>query len=179
MGEDCDIPAAHVRDVDLAAVAAIDPDAAAEIARLGQLMELGEETEEEFFRLVKLLHRVGWTKKAEYLLRRNLEVGEEGWALYFEMFGTDKQDEFTAAIAAFVDQFSVELVPIENQGFLDSAYRTESQQARFDEFRLLNDPCEVRFSYASEDAPEADVSSLETDDYLILRWVNGVWEIEE
>src|SRR5262249_54518036 len=141
------------------------------------LMGRGKETAEEFSQLVKLLHQVGCTDKAEYLLRRNLEVGKESESLYRELFGTEKDEEYSAAIAAFADQFSVELELRENREFLDNDYRTEPRLTRFDEFRLLNEPCDVRFDYSNKDAVEADVSSMESDEYLILRWVNRVWEI--
>ena len=79
------IPAANIKDVDLVAVARTDPDAAREIARLGHLMEHGEESNEEFCHLCELLHDVGEEAKAEYLLRRNLTEGQITHDLYIRL----------------------------------------------------------------------------------------------
>jgi hypothetical protein len=175
MSDESAIPAAHIDDVDIGAIAAIDKAAAETIARLGSLLDQGEETPKDFFRLVRLLHQVGWTRKAEYLLRRNLEIEEEGPTLYRELFGTEKENEFTAAVDGFAAQFSVELDLLRSRGFLDREYRTRLRQDHSGGFGLLRSPCEVRFDYANEDAVEADVSSLETEEYVILRWVRGLW----
>jgi len=58
-------------------------------------------------------------------------------------------------------------------------YRSEPQLVPFRGYKLLSEPCEVRFTYANEDAVEADVSSMETEEYLLFRWINGVWKIIE
>jgi hypothetical protein len=118
--DDSVIPAASITDVDLAAVARVDPDAAVEIARIGDLLNRGKETAEDFFRLVRLLHRVGQFRQAEYLLRRNFEIGEGGFDLYLELFGTTRQEEFSAAIEAFREQFALDLNFIESRNFLNS-----------------------------------------------------------
>lgn len=167
------IPAATVQDVDLSGV---PPATASEIQRLGQLMECGEETPEQMARLVRLLHEAGFRAKSEYLLRRNMETVADGSALYRELYGTEKPDEFAAAIESFAEQFSLDLELLEERDFLDRLYHTNPRSARFDDLRLLSEPCEVRFYYASEDAVEADVSSLADEEYVILRWINGVWE---
>jgi hypothetical protein len=167
------IPAATVQDVDLSQV---PPTTAAEIRRLGQLMERGDETPEQFAQLVRLLHQAGFGAKSEYLLRRNMDVVADGAALYSELYRTEKPDEFAAAIDAFAEQFSLDLELVEERDFLDRLYRATPRSARFDEFRLLSEPCEIRFDYGSEDAVEADVSSLANEEYMILRWINGVWE---
>lgn len=168
------IPAATVQDVDLSGV---PPGTAAEIQRLGQLMDRGDETPEQMAQLVRLLHDAGFRAKSEYLLRRNMDVVADGSALYRELYGTEKPDEFAAAIEAFADQFSLDLKLVEQCHFLDSRYRTTPRTARFDELRLLSQPCEIRFDYANE--VEADASSLADEQYMILRWVNGVWEIAD
>jgi hypothetical protein len=72
------IPAAHIRHVDLSRVG---PGQAAEIRRLGSLMERGAETRDEFVQLVRLLAETGFRSRAEYLLRRNYVVVENGLAL--------------------------------------------------------------------------------------------------
>ena len=48
MADDYKIPAASISDVDLAAIAEQNPAAAKKIARLGELMECGNETKEDF-----------------------------------------------------------------------------------------------------------------------------------
>jgi hypothetical protein len=170
------IPGATVQDVDLSG---IPPATAAQILRLGQVMERGDETPEQMAQLVRLLHQAGFGAKSEYLLRRNMETVADGLALYRELHGTEKPDAFAAAIEAFADQFSLDLRFVEERDFLDRLYRTTPRAARFDEFRLLSGPCEVRFDYASADAVEADVSGLADEEYMILRWINGVWEAAE
>src|SRR5690242_19240359 len=114
------IPAATIQDVDLSAA---DPELATEILRLGHLMERGEETPEQFAQLVRLLVQAGQTSKAEYLLRRNLEGVADGLALYREMFGTARPDEFAAAVEGFGAQFGVGLEFLSSRGFLDGLYR--------------------------------------------------------
>ena len=176
MHDESKIPAAHIQDVDLSAV---DPTLAAEIRRLGDLMERGEETPEQFARLVRSIHQIGEFHEAEYLLRQNLEVAADGVALYGELFGTEKPDEFAEAIEAFGQQFDIRLDLIESQEFLESVYHTVPTSPRFDDFRLLGEPCEVRFDYSHPDFVVADVSSMADEEYLILRWVKGVWEMGE
>jgi hypothetical protein len=170
------IPAATIRGVDLNGA---DAELASEILRLGALMERGEETPSQFGQLIRLIHQAGQEAKAEFLLRRNIEGAADGHALYRELFGTEKPDEFAAAIKSFKEQFAVGLKLVKPGGFLDAVYRTVPQKARFDVFRLLSEPCEVRIDYAKEDGVEAEVSRSESDDHLILRWVNGVWNISE
>src|SRR5438552_579371 len=108
MGDDCGIPAASIGGVDLDAIAKDFPDQAREIARLEALMHRGEETKEEFRSLCELLHRVGATKDAEYLLRRNMEY-YEGEELYQRLFGTAVPDNFAKASERFAEEFGLEL----------------------------------------------------------------------
>jgi hypothetical protein len=169
------IPAATVQDVDLSRLSSAT---AAEIRWLGHLMDCGDETPEQMAQLIGLLHDAGFLAKSEYLLRRNMNAVANGLALYHELYGTEKPDDFAAAIEAFGEQFSLDLDLVKERGFLDRGYRTVPSLVRFDEFQLLSEPCEVRFDYANKDAVEADVSSLGGDEYLILRWVNGVWETD-
>jgi hypothetical protein len=176
VGEGFAIPAATVQDVDLSAA---DTALAAEIRRLGDLMERGEETPEEFSRLVRLLVEAGQPAKAEYLLRRNWEVAAGELALYRELFGTAKSDEFAAAVESFTGQFGVGLESVGSAGFLRAAYRLRPGPPRSDAFALLAEPCEVRFDYAEPDFVAADVSSETDARYLLLRWVRGVWELAE
>jgi hypothetical protein len=176
MSEGFAIPAATVQDVDLSAV---DPTLVAEIRRLGDLMERGEETPEEFAGLVRLLAEAGHPAKAEYLLRRNVEVAAGELALYRELFGTAKPDEFAAAVEAFAEQFGVGVEFVSSRGFLDALYRVQPGPPRSDAFALLGEPCEVRFDFADPDFVAADVWSDTDDRYLLLRWVRGLWELSE
>lgn len=176
MGDGFAIPAATVQDVDLSAT---DAELAAEIRRLGDLMEHGDETPEEFACLVRLLVNAGHAAKAEYLLRRNWEVAAGELVLYRELFGTAKPDEFAAAIEAFAGQFGVGLESVGSRGFLVAFYQVRPGQPRSDAFVLLAEPCEVRFDYSDPDFVAADASSESDERYLLLRWVRGVWELAE
>src|SRR5438128_8649027 len=138
------IPAANIGDTDLSALAKTNPDAAKEIARLEDLMNRGEETKEEFRRLCQLLFDVGSVGAAEILLRRNLDY-YEGRALYTQLFGTAKQEEFDAAIEAFKSQFNLELVLVTQNDFLISTFHADGGAPRSDAFALLSRPCEIEF----------------------------------
>ena len=176
MGDGFKIPAATVQDVDLSAA---DAALSAEIRRLGDLMDRGDETPEEFACLIRLLVEVGQPAKAEYLLRRNVEVAVGELAFYRELFGTAKPDEFAAAFEAFAKQFGVGLEFVSSRGFLDGLYRMRPGPPRPGEFALLGEPCEVQFDFADPDFVAADVSSETDERYLLLRWVSGVWELAE
>jgi hypothetical protein len=170
------IPAATVQDVDLSAA---DPAVAAEIRRLGELMERGDESPEQFAELIRLLARAGQPRKAEYLLRRNIEVVASGPALYRELFGTTRPDEFAAAVEGFRAQFGVGLELVSSLGFLDGLYRTRPGPPRSDAFRFLDQPREVRIDYADLDAVTANVWSESSEECLSLRWVGGAWQLAD
>jgi hypothetical protein len=174
MGDQTEIPAATVQDVDLSDA---DPALAAEVRRLGDLMELGHETPDEFARLVRVLVEAGQRAKGEYLLRRNYEVALGGLGIYRELFGTEKPDEFAAAVEAFGTQFGVRLEFIASRHFLEGDYRVNPGPPRADEFALLREPCEVRFDFAGPDFVAADVTKESDQRYQLLRWVRGVWEL--
>src|SRR3954447_19813797 len=118
------IPAANIGDTDLVALAQTNPAAAKEIARLEDLMNRGEETKEEFLKLCQLLFDAGSVAASELLLRRNLDY-YEGHALYARLFGTERQEEFDAAIEAFESQFDLELVLVAEEDFLVSTFRAD------------------------------------------------------
>jgi hypothetical protein len=177
------IPAAGIGDTDLIALAQTNPGAAKEIARLEDLMNRGEETKEEFRYLCRLLFDVGAVADAEYLLRRNLE-DYEGEALYVQLFGTAKQDEFEAAIEAFKSQFQVDLVRARKGDFLVLRFHSDGGPPRWDNFALLSRPCEIKIGYIERDTIEADITLLDhgrevfdADECMLLFFVNGVWEI--
>jgi hypothetical protein len=184
MSEGHGIPAAHIADVDLDAIA--DRAAAQELARLGDLLDRGEETREEFCRLCQLLHDVGETTKSEYLLRRNLDEDDPSHDLYFKLFGNDKPDQFEAAIESFKSQFNISLTFIEKNDFLDLTFHSDGGPPRSDDFSLLTRPCEVRFGYIEQDKIECDITLLDpgrtvfhADECLLMFFVNGVWEIAD
>jgi len=104
-------------------------------------------------------------------------VDERGPALYVELFGTAKQEEFSAAMAAFAVQFSATLKGGGSRGFFERGYQTKPRGAFFSKFRLRNQPCVVSFEYGGKDFIDAELWGLEDEDQLLFfRWVNGVWE---
>lgn len=173
MTENPIIPAATVQDVDLTGS---DAALAAEIRRLGNLMELGDESPEEFSRLVRLLVEAGCGAKAEYLLRRNVVAAAGEQALYRELFGTAKPDEFAASIAAFASQFEVELEFVAGYDFLDAKYRVRPCVRRPDDFGFLSEPGEVRFDFSEPDHVSAHVSSSGGRGHWPLYWLAGEWK---
>lgn len=179
------IPAANIGDTDLGEVARSNPVAANEIARLRDLMYHGEETAEEFLRLCQLLFDVGSVPAAEILLRRNLDY-YHGYELYLQLFGTEKQEEYDFALAAFVAQFDLELSLISRSSFLVSRFRTSGGPARWDAFQLLSKPCEITFGYFEQEKVEADVTLIDptrevfdADECMLMYFIDGVWEIAE
>ena len=137
-------------------------------------MGRGEETPEQFARLVRLLVQAGQPPKAEHLLRRNLE-GVADAALYRELFGTAKPDEFAAAVEGFAAQFGVGLEFVSSRGFLDALYRVVPGPRQAELFRQLGEPCEVQFDFVDADAVAADVCGQSDEEYRLLRWEGGVW----
>jgi hypothetical protein len=173
------ISAAAVGDVDLDAVARVNPAAAKEIARIGELMRLGEESDEEFLALIQLLHGVGEVAKAEHLLRRNLDLDTDGHLLYLTLFGRAKEEEFRASILAFERQFGVELRFEERPQFLVERYRSNPTTSRAAVFPLLTRPCHIQFGYTDRERIHADVVLLDPNrvafkphECLLLHWCN-------
>jgi hypothetical protein len=178
-----EIPAANIGDTDLVALAQTNPGAAEEIKRLVALMDRGEESKEEFLQLCQLLFDVGSVAASEHLLRRNLDF-YEGHALYVQLFGTTRQDEFDTAIEAFKRQFKLEMVHLVVREFLVWTFRSDGGTPRSDAFALLSRPCEITFSYAEQDKIEADVTLLGPwqevfgpDEWMQLFFVSGAWKL--
>jgi hypothetical protein len=178
------IPAANIGDLDLAVLAKTNPGAAEEIARLEDLMHNGLESKEQFRRLCQLLYEVGATDDAEYLLRRNLEF-YEGRPLYFQLFGTVKQEEYDRSIEAFQQQFGLTLRLHRSNDFLVSIFHTNGGPPRSAVFALLSQPCEIKIGYIEKDRIEADVvlhdpgrDVFNADENMLLFFVNGVWELD-
>jgi hypothetical protein len=147
----------------------------------------GQGTRRDFYRLVRLLHRTGCSSEAEYFLRSNLlfskddglslSVDDAGLDLYEELFGTARQEEFAAAIAAFAVQFAAPLTRGAGGGFL-VGYQTVPRAGCLTKYRMRNKRCAVHFEYGHRDYIEAEFWSLKSEDQLLfLRWVKGVWEI--
>lgn len=187
MSDESGIPAASIGEVDLEVVARRFPEEAKEIARLESLMHCGEETKDEFRRLCELLHHVGGTKDAEYLLRRNLEY-YEGWELYQRLFGTAVPDDYTRAIERFSEEFGLELTLEKERDFLDREYLSEPLDDETPRFNVLNQGCVIRFSYSHRDfviadAADADANEAEEVNYfdlntnIFLRWQGGRWRL--
>lgn len=172
---------------DLGAIEAADPSALVALRRFEKLQCKRKATERDFVDLVKLLHRAGCSTEAEYFLRCNLLVAKDErspyeddkdrLALYVELFGTAKQEEFAAAIAAFSEQFAAKLTRGAGTTFW-LGYHTVPRRACFSKYRMRNEPCIVRFEYEQRATIEAWLECLsDPDQLLVLRWVNGVWEI--
>jgi hypothetical protein len=108
-----------------------------------------------------------------------LETVADGPALYRELFGTARPDEFAAAVEGFRTQFAVGLEFVSSRGFLDQRYVVRPGPHRSDVFRLLGEPCEVQFDYADPDAVVAAVRSLSHEEYLLLRWAGRAWHLAD
>ena len=179
------IPAASIGDTHLDTVAQTNPAAAKDIARLQDLMNRGEESQDDFLRLCQLLFDVGSVADSEYLLRRNMEY-YEGESLYGRLFGTAKQEEFATAIDGFRSQFDLKLTLAEKNDFLETTFHSEGGPPRSDEFQLLSHPCEIKIGYIQQNKVEADIVMLapdydffDADECLFMYFVNGVWEIAD
>ena len=179
------IPAANIGDTDLDAIERFNPTAAKEIARLEGLMNRGDDSKEDFLRLCQLLFDVGSVAAAEILLRRNLAC-YDGKRRYTRLFGTEKPDEFDAAIQVFESQFHISLLLTEEADFLVATFHSQGGPQRSDEFQLLSRPCEIKIGYIEQDKIEADVVLLDpdrvvfnADECLFMYLVNDVWEITD
>jgi hypothetical protein len=178
--DEAKIPAATIADVDLLDIAEQTPEVYAEIIRLDDLLGRGDETPEEFRLLCQLLFNHGKVAKAEYLLRRNLEEGDENHALYLRLFGRAREQVFLRAIEDFQTAFNANLLHKESYGFLHRMYELESYSVEEAPFSVFADEsCEVYFDYSEEDAVTAEVDSLESDRYVTLQWIGGKWIVTD
>ncbi len=170
---DFTVPAATVEDLDFSFV---DPTVAAEIRRLGQLMNDGEETEEEFVRLIRMVHEAGFTVKGESLLRVNMMGVPDGRAMYLELYGTEKPDAYSTAIAAFQSQFELTLSFVKETDFLIHEYECVPHGDCLVRPELLSEPCILMFCYGDEDIVEAHVNvSSDINRFAVLLWDNSEW----
>lgn len=166
------IPAASIANINIGAIESRSRKAACEIRRLGNLMEKGEDTKEDLGQLIQLLFEMDEKTEAEYLLRRNLEIGEESHTLYLKLFGKQKIKLFREAIAGFATQFHTELAIREESDFLDETYLLPPYQTIPP---LPSGPCEVRFDFSERDFVSSDVCQLEGNEYVVLKWVEDQW----
>jgi hypothetical protein len=179
------IPAANIGNIDLIALARVNPEGAKEITRLRDLMDRGGETKEDFLRLCRMLFDVGSITASEYLLRRNLDF-YDGQRLYVQLFGTTKQDEFDAAIEAFKVQFDLDVTPLAQKAFLIATFHCLEGPPRSDAFTLLSRSCDIKFGYIDQNKIEVDIwlhdpdrDALQADECLRMFYVNGIWEIAD
>jgi hypothetical protein len=176
------IPAANIGETDLEAVARVNPAAASEIAVLRDRMDVGEETEQEFLRLCRLLFEVGSAGPAEYLLRRNLE-SEDALSLYAELFGDQKPAEFERSIRAFESQFGAKLRHVATLGFLQSKFAAAGAMNVPAAARVLAGPFHAAFGYIERDSIEVSVTaedaSGELTDATLLTFDGERWVPED
>jgi hypothetical protein len=174
--------------LDLGAIKAAGRSALPALRKFEGLWSDGKATERDFLGLVKLLHRVGCPTEAEYLLRTNLLVFAEDdqppyedkarLAVYVELFGTAKQEEFAVGIAAFSKQFSAKLTHARRDVSFWHGYNIKPRRACLGRYGLRDEPCYVNFEYQAKDCIEAQMWSSKSEDRLIfLGWAQGAWEI--
>ena len=179
------IPAASIGGIDLNILYRLNPAAAKEIARIGDLMGRGEETDEEFLQLCQLLFDAGAVEDAEYLLRRNISY-DGGLSLYERLFGDTKPTEFEKAIKAFQEQFEVRLENKRDRDFLDAEFFSPGATRVEGDFELLRKACDVTISYSDQFVVEADIVLhdptrevfFEGED-LLLKFIEGKWELHD
>jgi hypothetical protein len=178
------IPAANFISIDLDAIAEHSPVQAREIARLDGLMRRGAETKEDGRSLCMLLHNVGESREAEFLLRRNLRH-YEGQDLYQRLFGTRIPDNFERAIKHFAEEFGLDLALRKERNFLDQEYLSTPLSGKYPRFNILNEKCVVRFDYSQRDfvvveinaAKAATVNYFDLNTCLFLRWQDSQWRL--
>ena len=173
------IPAASIGAIDLGLLYRSDPSSAEEIARLEGLMNRGDETDEEFLKLCRLLSDAGAVDDAEYLLRRNIDY-EGGRDLYDELFGSAKINEFERAIKTFETQFGTTLSGRDDSDFLTAVFRSTPAPSQTGYFSILSKACEVTIEFAEKTTINADViphalSTEEHDVYVLMEFFNGMW----
>ena len=159
-----EIPAASIDDVNLEKIKKTHPAAAKEIAKIGELLNKGEERQDDLLHLGRLLYEVGEVGESEYLLRRNsVEENDVVHQLYLKLHGTTSQDYFMHSIAHFTSQFGVQLTQEQRNDFLCHTYQSipisVSQNAYPELYEMLCGTCEVSFMYAERHQITADVIS--------------------
>ena len=168
MPGDYEIPGASINRVDLDRANEIHPEAAQEIARLGELLNNGEETEDDLLQLGRLLFEVGEIKESEYLLRRNIgEENDDAHQLYLALHGRAGEQRFMQCVSLFASQFGVELSEERRAAYLCHMYQATPKDVPREVDatlrEMLSGPCEVDFSYADVDEITANVTSTAID----------------
>ncbi len=183
---DIEIPAATISDVNLKRVQKFYPAEVKKIEQLGRKMGGAEgTTDAEFCQLIELLCVIGEKEKAEYLLRRNLEVGGKSHKLYFQLFGHVTEKEFESAITSFKREFGVNLTFIKQADFLEEFYRSSPVKNKKRKYKVLSAQCEITFSYSEEHSILADVvivtnkPTVTAEEYILLYWYKGSWLSED
>ena len=119
------IPAASVSKEDLERIRMADPNAAAEMERIGQLLLRGKESEDDLLRLVELLIKSGELTKAELILLANSTNGDRLHALHRELFKA-AEDNYKASLKIFSDQLGVVLSFVRSPRIYSEIYKCES-----------------------------------------------------
>ena len=144
---------------------------------------MGEETEDEFRRLVELLARVDEQDTAEYLLRRNLTT-EEDRALYARLFASSAEEHFRSAQEQFAREFGLSLREVTRADDFDveclSSPREEAPR-----FEALRASCSIRFSagplpYVTAEAEVVDAPEHTAFDLrfaISLRFDGDAWRL--
>jgi hypothetical protein len=128
--DDYEIPAASIDGVNVEQISKTHPEKAKEIARIGELLNRGEETEDDLLQLGRLLYEVGKAKESEYLLRRNTcEENDAVHQLYLQLHGTTAEEYFMQSINSFTSQFGVELSQKQRRDFLCHTYQSNRYSA--------------------------------------------------
>lgn len=179
------IPSASISGIDLQRIESDSANAAREIIRIGELLDHGNETEEDFIRLCDLLYAHGEPAKSEELLRCNIaEEGDAYYRAYRRLHDFTADIGFEKCILAFEAQFGVQFKKVMNSRFLRRDYISEptiiTVNTDPDIARFLATPCRVEFRY-HPDGCIADIYSIATtfpeSDYLLLKFSVDSWSV--
>jgi hypothetical protein len=176
------IPAASIDHLDLSSVVKASPVDAEEINRIGNLLAVGDENEQDFIRLCELLRKHGFAEESEELLRANVvEKGDAIHQAYTRSHGHTASDVLSRAIADFSQQLGVTLELVREPGFLRFEYLSKPDAVPNDLdpafMRFLRNPCLVEFKYDPQGCV-ADVGCEAPElfyDYLLMRHSAGRW----
>ena len=178
------IPAATIGDIDLSTAAKLSPEDAAEIKRLGGLLDEGRDTIGDLILLCELLNKHGKTSKAEELLRCNIVVnGDEAHKAYVRHYGNTAELALSSAIAEFATQFGVQVHTIDGHRFLKVECEsrplklTDNMEPQVRQF--LANECVISFSYDPRGCT-ADIGAEKAElyhSYILMRHLNGLWHM--
>ena len=182
------IPAASIAGVDLARIRKDYPAKAPRIEEIGDRLSLGEESNEEFLELCKLLFDVGENSLSEELLIANMDSGSPEFDLYQKLFGCNAIREFSLSIEAFESQFRVRLTDCYEFRVLEKQCRctrvsTEVELDQTIEYVLSCEIVSCKFCLSRQDAIECNLVGFEKEDSptghgVILWWKPPSWKVE-